>query len=184
MFNCLGGEAMSSTYNYMSPSAQRKHQYLAGADVSLTGVGFGVSLVIKDLTNFRALLEHIRIAMKCAGEDVLNDMAYCAKGAAPFDTGQLEGNIAVRNNKWTANKVTGGIGISSWNRGFDYGALRHDYPFQLGEGSLNKLPVVSPITGESFVTGYAFASETANGNAEGYFKYIEEQLDAAIKRYT
>ena len=142
-----------------------------------------IKLKVEDNTNFDRLLTEIKPLIKEIGVDLLNDMQYVTRGAAPFDTGQLEGNISATSRKG-ANSFEGSIGVSSWNRGFDYGALRHDYPFQLGEGSLNKLPVVSPITGESFVTGYAFASETANGNAEGYFKYIEEQLNAAIKRYT
>lgn len=129
-----------------------------------------------------ALANDVRSCIQNVGMDITNDMQYVTRGAAPFDTGQLEGNISA-TTKGSGDHFTGEIGVSSYNRGFDYGALRHDYPFQLGQGSLNKLPVVSPITGESFVTGYAFASETANGNAEGYFKYIEEQLDAAIKRY-
>ena len=62
--------------------------------------------------------------------------------------------------------------------------LRHDFPFKLGEGSLNKPPVTSPITGETFVVGYAFASEPLRGNAKGYIDYIEEQLRNLLQEYS
>ena len=110
-------------------------------------------------------------------------MQYVTRGAAPFDTGQLEGNISATSRKG-ANSFEGSIGVSSWNRGFDYGALRHDYPFKLGAGSLSKGGVTSNITGQSFSVGYAFASETTLGNADGYIRYIEEQLNDLFAKYS
>lgn len=142
-----------------------------------------IRLVVQDLTNFKQLLQQTRVTYQKVGVDILNDMQYVTRGAAPFDTGQLEGNISATSRKG-ANSFEGSIGVSSWNRGFDYGALRHDYPFKLGAGSLSKGGVTSNITGQSFVVGYAFASETAEGNADGYFKYIEEQLDSLLDKYS
>ena len=142
-----------------------------------------VKLTFEHNNFLEALANDIRSLIQKVGGDITNDMQYVTRGAAPFDTGQLEGNISA-TAKGSGDSFTGEIGVSSYNRGFDYGALRHDYPFQLGKGSLNKLPVVSPITGQSFVVGYAFASETAEGNAEGYFKYIEEQLDVLLDKYS
>ena len=142
-----------------------------------------VKLTFEHDNFLEALANDIRSLIQKVGGDITNDMQYVTRGASPFDTGQLEGNISA-TTKSGGDSFTGEIGVSSYNRGFDYGALRHDYPFQLGEGSLNKLPVVSPITGQSFVVGYAFASETAEGNADGYFKYIEEQLDSLLDKYS
>lgn len=137
-----------------------------------------------EYNNFLAALANdMRSYIQKVGVDITNDMQYVTRGAAPFDTGQLEGNISATTRD-SGDSFTGEIGVSSYNRGFDYGALRHDYPFNLGQGSLNKGGVTSPITGQSFVVGYAFASETAEGDADGYFKYIEEQLNDLIARYS
>lgn len=134
--------------------------------------------------NFLATLaSDIRSYIQKVGVAITNDMQYVTRGAAPFDTGQLEGNISATTRN-SGNSFSGQIGVSSYNRGFDYGALRHDYPFRLGQGSLSKGGVTSPITGQSFVVGYAFASETAEGNADGYFKYIEEQLNDLLAKYS
>ena len=142
-----------------------------------------VNLTFK-YNNFLAeLANDIRSYTQRVGADILNDMQYVTRGAAPFDTGQLEGNISATSHD-SVDSLSGEIGVSSYNRGFDYGALRHDYPFNLGQGSLNKGGVTSNITGQSFVVGYAFASETAEGDADGYFKYIEEQLNDLLARYS
>lgn len=134
--------------------------------------------------NFLATLaSDMRSYIQKVGVAITNDMQYVTRGAAPFDTGQLEGNISATTRN-SGNSFSGQIGVSSYNRGFDYGALRHDYPFRLGQGSLSKGGVTSPITGQSFVVGYAFASETAEGNADGYFKYIEEQLNDLLAKYS
>ena len=142
-----------------------------------------IKLKVEDNTNFDRLLTEIKPLIKEIGVDLLNDMQYVTRGAAPFDTGQLEGNISATSRKG-ANSFEGSIGVSSWNRGFDYGALRHDYPFKLGAGSLSKGGVTSNITGQSFSVGYAFASETTLGNADGYIKYIEEQLNDLFAKYS
>lgn len=140
-------------------------------------------VIVDDLTNIKNLLYRIRTAMKGAGMDIMNDIAYVSKGAAPFDTGQLEGNIT-SSWKSNSNNFTGTLGVSSFNRGFDYGALRHDYPFNLGEGSLSKGGVTSNITGQSFSVGYNFAAGTAESNEGGYVDYIEEKLQEVIDRYS
>lgn len=142
-----------------------------------------ISIIIEDLTNFKTLLQQTRLTLMDAGVAITNDMQYVARGAAPFDTGQLEGNISA-TMKQGANNFRGEIGVSSFNRGFDYGALRHDYPFNLGAGSLSKGGVTSPITGNSFSVGYAFASGTAEGNADGYFDYIEKRLTELFAQYS
>lgn len=142
-----------------------------------------VNITFQDLTNFHQLEQEAMELTKRVGVDILNDMQYVTRGAAPFDTGQLEGNISATSSA-SDDSFKGEIGVSSYNRGFDYGALRHDYPFNLGQGSLNKGGVTSNITGQSFVVGYAFASETAEGDADGYFKYIEEQLNDLLARYS
>ena len=142
-----------------------------------------VSLTFEQNNFLVALASDIKSYIQKVGVDVTNDMQYVTRGAAPFDTGQLEGNISAATRS-SGDSFTGEIGVSSYNRGFDYGALRHDYPFNLGQGSLSKGGVTSPITGHSFVVGYAFASETAEGNADGYFKYIEEQLSDLLAKYS
>ena len=142
-----------------------------------------IRIKVKDNTQFNRLLTEIKPLIKETGVDLLNDMQYVTRGAAPFDTGQLEGNISATSRKG-ANSFEGSIGVSSWNRGFDYGALRHDYPFKLGAGSLSKGGVTSNITGQSFSVGYAFASETTLGNADGYIRYIEEQLNDLFAKYS
>lgn len=142
-----------------------------------------MQILVQDLTNFKQLLLNIRGVVKSAGIDIMNDIAYVSKGAAPFDTGQLEGNIN-STYKADANNFTGTLGVSSFNRGFDYGALRHDYPFNLGEGSLSKGGVTSNITGQSFSVGYNFAAGTAESNEGGYVDYIEEKLQEVIDRYS
>ena len=142
-----------------------------------------IRIKVKDNTHFNRLLTEIKPLIKEIGVDLLNDMQYVTRGAAPFDTGQLEGNISATSRKG-ANSFEGSIGVSSWNRWFDYGALRHDYPFKLGAGSLSKGGVTSNITGQSFSVGYAFASETTLGNADGYIRYIEEQLNDLFAKYS
>ena len=142
-----------------------------------------VKLTFEHDNFLEALANDIRSLIQKVGGDITNDMQYVTRGASPFDTGQLEGNISA-TTKSGGDSFTGEIGVSSYNRGFDYGALRHDYPFKLGAGSLSKGGVTSNITGQSFVVGYAFASETAEGNADGYFKYIEEQLDSLLDKYS
>lgn len=142
-----------------------------------------VNLTFEHNNFLAALANDMRSYIQKVGADITNDMQYVTRGAAPFDTGQLEGNISATTRD-SGDSFTGEIGVSSYNRGFDYGALRHDYPFNLGQGSLNKGGVTSNITGQSFVVGYAFASETAEGDADGYFKYIEEQLNDLIARYS
>lgn len=142
-----------------------------------------VNLTFEYNNSLAALANDMRSYIQKVGVDITNDMQYVTRGAAPFDTGQLEGNISATTRD-SGDSFTGEIGVSSYNRGFDYGALRHDYPFNLGQGSLNKGGVTSNITGQSFVVGYAFASETAEGDADGYFKYIEEQLNDLLARYS
>mgnify|MGYP000076084848 CR=1 FL=1 len=142
-----------------------------------------IRLVVQDLTNFKQLLQQTRVTYQKIGVDILNDMQYVTRGAAPFDTGQLTRNISAKST-YGGDSFKGEIGVSSYNSGFDYGVLRHDFPFELGEGSLNKPPVTSPITGETFVVGYAFASEPLMGNAKGYIDYIEEQLRNLLQEYS
>ena len=81
------------------------------------------------------------------------------------------------------DNFTGKVYISAYREYFDYGALRHDFPFNLGEGSLNKSPAVSNITGNSFGVGYNFAAGPAEQNADGYFKYIEELVFKEIANF-
>ena len=142
-----------------------------------------IRLVVQDLTNFKQLLQQTRVTYQKIGVDILNDMQYVTRGAAPFDTGQLTRNISAQST-YSGDSFTGKVGVSSFNNGFDYGVLRHDFPFELGEGSLKKPPVTSPITGETFVVGYAFASEPLIGNAKGYIDYIEEQLRNLLQEYS
>lgn len=142
-----------------------------------------VNLTFESNNFLASLASDMRSYIQKVGVAITNDMQYVTRGAAPFDTGQLEGNISATTRN-SGNNFSGQIGVSSYNRGFDYGALRHDYPFNLGQGSLSKGGVTSPITGQSFVVGYAFASETAEGNADGYFKYIEEQLNDLLAKYS
>lgn len=142
-----------------------------------------VNLTFESNNFLASLASDMRSYIQKVGVAITNDMQYVTRGAAPFDTGQLEGNISATTRN-SGNSFSGQIGVSSYNRGFDYGALRHDYPFRLGQGSLSKGGVTSPITGQSFVVGYAFASETAEGNADGYFKYIEEQLNDLLAKYS
>ena len=142
-----------------------------------------IKLKVEDNTNFDRLLTEIKPLIKEIGVDLLNDMQYVTRGAAPFDTGQLTRNISAKST-YSGDSFKGEIGVSSYNSGFDYGVLRHDFPFKLGEGSLKKPPVTSPITGETFVVGYAFASEPLMGNAKGYIDYIEEQLRNLLQEYS
>ena len=142
-----------------------------------------IRIKVKDNTHFNRLLTEIKPLIKEIGVDLLNDMQYVTRGAAPFDTGQLTRNISAKST-YGGDSFKGEIGVSSYNSGFDYGVLRHDFPFELGEGSLNKPPVTSPITGETFVVGYAFASERLMGNAKGYIDYIEAQLRNLLQEYS
>ena len=118
------------------------------------------------------------------GDAVLNDLYYITRGAAPLDTGNLEESI---NSTGSASGMTytGEIGVSAYapTNGFDYGALRHDYPFNLGPGSAAKGGVTSPMTGDSYNEGYGFAANTEQG-ADGYFEYLQELINDIVKDYS
>lgn len=131
---------------------------------------------------FKNLHKDMQNTVSDAGTEILNDMLYITKGTAPFDTGQLENDI-MSVSKSSQGTFIGQIGISTFDNGFDYGAYRHDYPFSLGPGSLNKGGTTSPMTGKSFEVGYAFASRPTESNAEGYFDYIAEEVDNLFKNY-
>lgn len=142
-----------------------------------------IKIKVKDNTQFNRLLTEINPLVKEVGADLLNDMQYVTRGAAPFDTGQLTRNISAKAI-YDGDSFKGEVGVSSYNSGFDYGVLRHDFPFNLGEGSLKKSPVTSTITGETFVVGYGFASEPLKGNAKGYIDYIVEKLTNLLQEYS
>lgn len=118
------------------------------------------------------------------GDTVLNDMYYVTRGAAPLDTGNLENSITHIGKK-SGEEYTGEIGVTAIapHNGFDYGTLRHDYPFNLGPGSQAKGGTTSPLTGNSYSVGYGFAANTEQG-AEGYFDYLERLLRQIISQYT
>lgn len=108
--------------------------------------------------------------------DIINDMEYVTRGAAPHLTGNLENSITQKVKK-SKTKFSGEIYISAYsNKGFDYGAFRHDFPFNLGEGSLNKPSVVSNITGRSSDVGHLFAEQPLTDNADRYLDFLEESI--------
>ena len=117
------------------------------------------------------------------GNEVLNDMYYVTRGAAPLDTGNLENSIT-HDGSASGMTYTGEIGVSAYapTNGFDYGALRHDYPFNLGPGSQAKGGTTSPLTGDSYSVGYNFAANTEEG-AEGYFEYLQQLIDDIVSAY-
>ena len=117
------------------------------------------------------------------GDAVLNDMYYVTRGAAPLDTGNLEESIT-HDGSASGGTYTGEIGVSAIapTNGFDYGTLRHDYPFNLGPGSQAKGGTTSPLTGDSYPVGYGFAARTEEG-AEGYFEYLQELIDNIVSAY-
>lgn len=118
------------------------------------------------------------------GNEVLNDMYYVTRGAAPLDTGNLENSIT-HDGSASGMTYTGEIGVTAIapHNGFDYGTLRHDYPFNLGPGSQAKGGTTSPLTGDSYPVGYGFAANTEQG-AEGYFEYLQELIDNIVKDYS
>ena len=118
------------------------------------------------------------------GNELLNDMYYVTRGAAPLDTGNLENSIT-HDGSASAMLYEGEIGVSAYapTNGFDYGALRHDYPFNLGPGSAAKGGVTSPMTGDSYNVGYGFAARTEEG-ADGYFEYLQELINDIVKDYS
>ena len=143
----------------------------------------GIRITIKDMTGFEKLMTDAPKYIKKVGVDILNDMQYVTRGASPFLTGQLEGDISA-TAKSGRDSFTGEIGISTYNKGFDYGALHHDHPFNLGELSAAKGNVVSPITGNSSEVGYEFASRPLKENESGYMDYIEEELQSLFDKYS
>ena len=118
------------------------------------------------------------------GDTVLNDMTYVTRGAAPLDTGNLENSINSTGDA-SAMLYEGEIGVSAYapTNGFDYGALRHDYPFNLGPGSQAKGGTSSPLTGDSYPVGYGFAARTEQG-ADGYFTYLQELINDICREYS
>lgn len=119
------------------------------------------------------------------GNVLINDMYLLARGAAPVDTGNLENSICqehkvIPGQGW----YEGNIDVSAYapHNGFNYGALRHDYPFNLGPKSQEKSPATSALGGVTLNVGYGFAARTEEA-AEGYFKMLENSLRLIISRY-
>ena len=138
-----------------------------------------------DYSNFLAGLEQKVQSewVEGGGDAVLNDMYYVTRGAAPLDTGNLENSINSTGSS-SGTLYEGEIGVTAIapTNGFDYGALRHDYPFNLGPGSAAKGGTTSPLTGNSYPVGYGFAARTEQG-AEGYFEYLQELIDDIVSAY-
>ena len=138
-----------------------------------------------DYSNFLAGLEQKvqQDFVEGGGNEVLNDMYYVTRGAAPLDTGNLENSITHEGSA-SGSTYTGEIGVSAYapTNGFDYGTLRHDYPFNLGPGSQAKGGTTSPLTGDGYPVGYGFAARTEEG-AEGYFEYLQQLIDDIVSAY-
>lgn len=71
-----------------------------------------IKLEVKDNTNFNRLLTEIKPLIKEIGVDLLNDMQYVTRGAAPFDTGQLTRNISAKST-FSGDSFKGEVGVSS-----------------------------------------------------------------------
>lgn len=142
-----------------------------------------VRIIFVDNTNFDQLADKAVEAFKKAGKDVATDMQYVTRGAAPFLSGQLEGDISLDTSE-SGDSFTAQVGVSTFRGSFDYGALHHDHPFQLGEGSAAKGGVSSPITGNYAEVGTAFASRPLEENAEEYIDYITEELERIFNSYS
>lgn len=128
-----------------------------------------------------ALDDRTRGALKDAVTDVTLDLLATARGVAPHYEGDLEKGI---NEEIIASptEITGLIGVRAiGGNGFDYGILRHDHPFKLGEGSLNKGSGGSPMFGDTFSVGYGFISRPAEALQDEYLKYIQEEFNKALE---
>lgn len=140
-------------------------------------------ILVHDLTNFKELLKDTRECVFTAGTDILNDIEYVTKGNAPYKTGNLENSIKATSSSG-ANNFKGEVSISAYENSFDYGALRHDYPFNLGEGSLNKESITSNITGNTSSVGYDFGYRAAMDNGREYIEYLRDKLEDVFTDYS
>ena len=137
---------------------------------------------VQDLTNFDRLVQELKDEVMNSCTDVVNDIVYTARGSAPHDTGYLEKCISATIHKGNGT-FKAEVGVSAYDNGFDYGALRHDYPFNLGPGSQAKSPSHSNITGNTYPVGYNFAAGSADANADGYCDFIEENIQQVLDNY-
>lgn len=118
-------------------------------------------------------------AVKDAVVDVTTDLLAVARGTAPHWQGDLEKGIT--DNYSFDDEMTGMIGVSAiGGNGYDYGLLRHDYPFELGVKSQAKGSGSSPMFGGSYPVGYEFVTRPADGLEDEYLKYIEEEFYKAL----
>lgn len=129
-----------------------------------------------DVTNIDAEATE---AIKNAVVDVTTDLLAVARGTAPHWQGDLERGIV--DNYSFGDEMVGMIGVSAIGaNGFDYGVLRHDHPFNLGEQSTAKGSGSSPMFGGGFAVGYEFVTRPAEALQEDYLKYIEEEFYNAL----
>ncbi len=144
------------------------------------GDKMGATIVFESTLDLLDIKDDVNGAAKDACMDIINDVQFVTKGSAPHLTGNLERSIS-KHTRRTKHTFTGEISISAYSkRGYDYGALRHDFHFNLGEGSLNKPPVVSSITGEMFEVGSLFAKTPIEGNTNGYLEFLEDKISKAM----
>ena len=119
------------------------------------------------------------------GHTLITDMYMLARGAAPVDTGNLENSI-IEEHKVIPGQgwYEGNIDVSAYSphNNFNYGVLRHDYPFNLGPKSQEKSPATSALGGVTLNVGYGFAARTEEA-AEGYFKMLENSLRLIIAKW-
>lgn len=139
-------------------------------------------ITVTDNTQFSEILTALKNEVRNSCTDIANDVLYVSRGAAPFKTGNLEKSISM-STRSSGDKFEAEIGVSAFEKGFDYGALRHDEPFNLGPGSVAKGGVNSNITGNYSAVGYNFAGGTAEQNADDYVKFLEENISNVLDNF-
>lgn len=130
-----------------------------------------VKVTVKDYTP--QLIRKNQLAVKQAVQDCTDDLKNVAIGSAPHWKGRLEKGITTTFLN-SSSYVEGKVGVSVIEKGYDYGQLRHDHPFNLGEKSRKKQGGKSGISGKSFSVGNGFISSPAEANRSAYLNHIEK----------
>lgn len=132
----------------------------------------------RDVTD--RIARNIETAMKTAMTDVVFDLKRTASMAAPHDTGYLE-RSAQHTVRVTPESISGTVGFSAVEKGFNYAQWTHDKTYNLGEKSERKQGGNSVFGSGTVPVGTGYLKNALENNREGYMKYLADAYKEAVK---
>lgn len=131
--------------------------------------------------NFPMLSDRIKSALKEAMVDIMMDVNMVAIGSAPHWKGTLERSGIHKDLVDSGSTIGFNIGVSQRGKnGFDYGVLRHDSNYNLGEKSRGKSGGASGIAGTRFPVGQGFISKPMEQNEQAYIEYLQRAYEDTL----